>query len=108
MASNLAQLVLCVSSKTSNLCFGWIFKIFYRATAEHYSWSQEKHSVSNRVGRALRILEADERKVQTRAKEETYIILAKSDPTGHGFTSKTENIAKYMLNNNNILLFTLN
>lgn len=75
-------------------CFGWIFKICYHATAGHLSWSEAKLDVSNRVARALLFLKQAKDEIQARVKEETSITLEKADPTGHGGTSTTGNIAK--------------
>ena len=86
--------------------FGWIFKICYHATAAHYSWSEAKLSVSNRVRRALEFLKQAKEEIQAMVKEETSITLEKPDPTGHGGTSTTGNIDKSMLNTDNRLLLT--
>ena len=75
-------------------CFGWIFKICYHATAGHLKWSEAKLDVSNRVAQALAFLKQAKEEIQARVKEETSITLEKADPTGHGGTSTTGNIAK--------------
>lgn len=77
-------------------CFGWIFKICYHTTAVHYSWSEAKLDVSNHVSRALKFLKQAKLQIQAKVKEETTITLEKLDPTGHGSTSTTGNIAKFM------------
>ena len=87
-------------------CFGWIFKICYHAIAGHLSWSEAKLNVSNRVARALEFLKQAKEEIQARVKEETSITLEKADPTGHGGSSTTGNIAKVMLNTNNRKLLT--
>ena len=75
-------------------CFGWLFKICCHATAGHLSWSEAKLDVSNRVAQALQFLKQAKEEIQARVKEETSITLEKADPTGHGGTSTTGNIAK--------------
>ena len=75
-------------------CFGWIFKICYHATAGHLKWSEAKLDVSNRVAQALAFLKQAKEQIQAKVKEETSITLEKADPTGHGGTSTTGNIAK--------------
>ena len=75
-------------------CFGWIFKICYHATAGHLKWSEAKLDVSNRVAQALAFLKQGKEQIQASVKEETSITLEKADPTGHGGTSTTGNIAK--------------
>ena len=87
-------------------CFGWIFKICYHATAGHYSWSEAKLNVSNRIARALEFLKQAKEEIQAKVKEETSITLEKPDPSGHGGTSTTGNVASSMLNTNNRLLLT--
>ena len=87
-------------------CFGWIFKICYHATAGHFSWSEAKLDVSNRISRALQFLKKAKEEIQERVKEQTSITLEKADPTGHGGTSTTGNIAKLMLNTSNRQLLT--
>lgn len=78
-------------------CFGWIFKICYHATAGHLSWSEGKLDVSNRVARALQFLKQAKEDIQARVKKETSITLEKADPTGHGGSTTTGNIAKVNL-----------
>ena len=46
------------------ICFGWIFKICYHATAGHYSWSEAKLSVYNCVGRAFEFLKQAKEEIQ--------------------------------------------
>jgi hypothetical protein len=75
-------------------CFGWLFKICYHATAGHFSWSEAKLDVSNRVARSLEFLKQAKEDIQARVKEATSITLEKADPTGHGGTSTTGNVAK--------------
>ena len=75
-------------------CFGWLFKICYHATAGHLSWSEAKLDVSNRVAQALAFLKQAKENIQARVKEETAITLEKADPTGHGGSSTTGNVAK--------------
>ena len=87
-------------------CFGWIFKICYHATAGYLSWSEAKLDVSNHVARALQFLKNAKEEIQARVKEQTSITLEKADPTGHGGTSTTGNIAKVMLNTSNRKLLT--
>ena len=86
--------------------FGWIFKICYHATAAHYSWSEAKLNVSHRVSRALEFLKQAKLQIQAKVKEETSITLEKPDPTGHGGTSTTGNVATEMLNTSNRTLLT--
>ena len=62
-------------------CFGWIFRICYHATAGHYSWSEAKLNVSNRVARALEFLKQAKEEIQAKVKEETSITLEKPDLT---------------------------
>ncbi len=62
--------------------------------------------MSNRVAQALEFLKQAKEEIQVRVKEETSITLEKADPTGHGGTSTTGNIAKVMLNTNNRKLLT--
>ena len=87
-------------------CFGWIFKICYHATAAHYSWSEAKLNVSNRIARALEFLKQAKEQIQAKVKEETSITMEKPDPTGHGGTSTTGNVASQMLNTSNRRLLT--
>ena len=87
-------------------CFGWIFKTCCHATAGLFSLSEGKLNVSNRVAQALKFLKQAKEEIQARVKEETSITLEKADPTGHGGTSTTGNIAKVMLNTNNRKLLT--
>ena len=70
------------------------------------SWLEGKLNVSNRVAQALEFLKQAKEEIQARVKEETSITLEKADPTGHGGTSTTGNIAKVMLNTNNRKLLT--
>ena len=62
--------------------------------------------VSNRVAQALEFLKEAKEEIQARVKEETSITLEKADPTAHGGTSSTGNIAKVMLNTDNRKLLT--
>ena len=87
-------------------CFGWIFKICYHATAAHYSWSEAKMNVSNRIARALDFLKQAKEQIQAKVKEETSITMEKPDPTGHGGTSTTGNVASVILNTGNRRLLT--
>ena len=54
----------------------------------------------------MEFLKQAKEEIQARVKEETSITLEKPDPTGHGGTSTTGNIAKSLLNTNNRLLLT--
>ena len=85
-------------------CFGWLFKICYHATAGHLKWSEAKLDVSNRVAQALAFLKQAKEEIQARVKEETSITLEKADPTGHGGTSTTGNIAKVKQQSQNPLI----
>ena len=87
-------------------CFGWLFKICYHATAGHFSWSEAKLDVSNRVAHALEFLKIAKESIQEKVKSATSITLEKADPTGHGGTSTTGNVAKAMLNTENRKLLT--
>ena len=87
-------------------CFDWLYKICYHATAGHFNWSEAKLSVTNRVGRTLQFLKQAKEDIQTRVKNETGITLDEPDPTGHGGTSTTGNVAKSMLNSTNRSLLT--
>ena len=87
-------------------CFGWIFKICYHATAGHLSRSEAKLNLSNREARAVEFLKQAKEAIQERIKAETSITLEKADPTGHGGTSTTGNIAKLILNTSNRKLLT--
>ena len=89
-------------------CFGWIYKICYHATAGHYSWSEAKLDVSHRAGRALQFLQLAKDQIQKTVKEETGINLEKPDPTGHGGTTTTGNVAKSLLNTTHRHLLTQN
>ena len=79
-------------------CFGWLFKICYHATAGHLSLSEAKLDVSNKVARALEFLKQAKEEIQARVKEVACITIEKADPTGHGGSSTTGNVAKEMLN----------
>lgn len=70
------------------------------------SEAEAKLNVSNRVAKALEFLKQAKEAIQARVKEETSITLEKADPTGHGGTTTTGNIAKAMLNTNNRRLLT--
>ena len=74
-------------------CFGWIYKICYHATAGHLDWSEAKLSVTNRVGRALQFLKQAKESIQQTVKDETGIMIERPDPTGHGGTMTTGNVA---------------
>ena len=54
----------------------------------------------------LQFLKQAKEDIQTRVKNETGITLDKPDPTGHGGTSTTGNVAKSMLNSTNRSLLT--
>jgi len=79
-------------------CFGWLYKICYHATAGHLSWSEAKLNVNNRVSRALVFIKNAKEEIQARVKQEASITLERLDPTGHGGTSTTGNLAKEILN----------
>ena len=76
------------------------------ATAGHYDWSEAKLAVKNRVGRTLEFLKQAKEQIQKNMKDETGILLEKPDPTGHGGTRTTGNVAKAILNNSNRSLLT--
>ena len=78
----------------------------YHATAGHYDWSEAKLAVKNRVGRTLEFLKQAKEQIQKNVKDETGILLEKPDPTGHGGTTTTGNVAKAILNNSNRSLLT--
>ena len=87
-------------------CFGWLFKICYHATAGHLKWSEAKLDFENRVGRTAHFLKQAKEEIQARVKEQTSITLERPDPTGHGGTSTTGNIAALMLSMDNCKLLT--
>ena len=82
-------------------CFGWIYKICYHAVAGHLTWSEAKVSVSNRTGRALEFLNQAKEEIQADIKKDIGVLVEKPDPTGHGGSSTTGNVAKTLLNNGN-------
>ena len=88
-------------------CFGWVFKICYHATAAHLSWSEAKLDVSNRVAQALQFLKQAKEEIQKRVKEEASITIEKADPTGHGGSTTTGNVAK-VSSSNFIITWTKN
>ena len=63
-------------------------------------------NVSNRIARALDFLKQAKEQIQAKVKEETSITMEKPDPTGHGGTSTTGNVASVILNTGNRRLLT--
>ena len=56
-------------------------------------------TIPNRVARALLFLKQAKESIQQTAKDETGIMIERPDPTGHGGTTTTRNVAKLILNN---------
>ena len=86
--------------------FTWLWKICYHATAGHLSWSEAKLEVSHRVARSLDFLELAKQQIQKDVKSDTGISIEKPDPTGHGGTTTTGNVAKSLLNTTQCTLLT--
>ena len=75
-------------------------------SAAHYSWSEAKVNISNRVFKPLELLMKGKMQIQTKVKEETSLTLEKPHHVGHGGTSTTGNIARVMPNTSNRSLLT--
>eukprot|EP00795_Rhopilema_esculentum_P010105 gene10105-18762_t len=91
---------LCTSSEMF-----WLFQNLL-PTAGHLKWSEAKLDVENCVGHTAHFLKQAKEEIQARVKEQTSITLERPDPTGHGGTSTTGNIAALMLNTDNRKLWT--
>ena len=70
------------------------------------SWSEAKLEVSHRVARSLDFLELAKQQIQKDVKRDTGISIEKPDPTGHGGTTTTGNVAKSLLNTTHRTLLT--
>ena len=75
-------------------------------TAAHYSWSEAKVDVSNRVSKPLELLKQGKMQTQAKVKEEIPLTLEKPDHVGHEGTSTTVSTARVMLNTSNMSLLT--